>query len=260
MESSIALPPGFDWQHWITRWERMQERYVVGRDERFAVMMRMIRATQPAALRVLDLGCGPGSLTLRVLEAFPDAQVVGIDFDPTLLALARAQLARFGNRVKLVRADLRDSSWAESVAAPFDVVVSATALHWLAAEQLAGVYRRVGQVVRPGGIFLNADHVGSDSAPIQKAWEKHRDEMLAQGANTAADDWSGFWKAYGQVLSVDIEEIHQRMARDQEGVEQGMPLAWHFHELKASGFRHVDCFWRSDGDAIYGGIRADAKR
>src|SRR4030067_704291 len=126
MEGNIELPPGFDWQHWITRWERMQERYVVGREERFAVMMRMIRATQLAALRVLDVGCGPGSMTLRVLDAFPIAQVVGIDFDPTLLALAQAQSARFGNRVKLVRADLRDPSWIESVAAPFDAVVSAT--------------------------------------------------------------------------------------------------------------------------------------
>ena len=260
MKGSIALPPGFDWQHWMTRWERMQERYVVGREERFAVLMRMVRATQPAALRVLDLGCGPGSLMLRLLEQFPQAHIVGIDFDPTLLALARAQFAKFGDRATFVRADLRDPSWAESVAAPFDAVVSATALHWLPSEQLALVYRRVGQVVRLGGIFLNADHVGSESAPIQKAWEKHRDEVLTQGANMAADDWSGFWKAYGQALNVDMEAIHQRMARDQEGVEQGMPLAWHFHELKASGFRYVDCVWRSDGDAVYGGIRENAKR
>ena len=38
------------------------------------------------------------------------------------------------------------------------------------------------------------------------------------------------------------------------GVEEGLPLAWHFDKLTESGFSSVDCFWRCDCDAIYGGI------
>lgn len=250
----IQVPPGFDWQYWLNRWERMQERYLVDRAERFAVMIRMVRATQSSVLRVLDLGCGPGSLMRQFLEAFSEAQVVGIDLDPTLLLLGRMQLAKYGERAKLIEADLRESSWMQSVTAPFDAVISSTALHWLAPEQLSALYERVAQVLHPGGIFLNADHVGSDSLRVQQAWEHHRDEMLVAKASSA-DDWNSFWNAYAQALGVNRDEIHQRLeATYEKGVEQGMSLPWHFHTLKASGFRLVDCFWRSDCDAIYGGI------
>ena len=40
-----------------------------------------------------------------------------------------------------------------------------------------------------------------------------------------------------------------------EGVEEGMPLVWHFERLRDAGFGLPECFWRSDGDAIYGAIR-----
>lgn len=39
------------------------------------------------------------------------------------------------------------------------------------------------------------------------------------------------------------------------GVESGMPLAWHFDRLREAGFSTVECFWRHDGDAIYGGLK-----
>ena len=251
----VQVPSEFDWQHWVNRWERMQERYLVDRAERFAVMIRLVRVTQPSISRVLDLGCGPGSLTLQFLEAFPKAEIIGIDLDPTLLLLGRAQLTKFGERANLIEADLRESSWLQSVSVPFDAVISATALHWLASEQLATLYGHVAQVLRPGGIFLNADHVGSDFSLIQQTWEQHRDEMLGRQVTSGADDWNGFWNAYAQALGVNRDEIHQRLqATYERGVEQGMPLAWHFHALEASGFRSVDCFWRSDCDAVYGGI------
>ena len=51
--------------------------------ERFELMVRLIADTQGSVLRVLDLGCGTGSLMLRVLEEFLDARVCGIDYDPT---------------------------------------------------------------------------------------------------------------------------------------------------------------------------------
>ncbi|MBI5030269.1 MAG: class I SAM-dependent methyltransferase [Chloroflexi bacterium] len=256
----IQIPSGFDWQHWFHRWERMQERYLVDRAERFAVMIRMVRATQSSISRVLDLGCGPGSLMRQFLEAFPEAQVTGVDLDPMLLLLGRAQLTEFGMRAKLIETDLRDSSWLQLAPGPFDAMVSSTALHWLAPEQLSALYGRVAQVLRPGGIFLNADHVGSDSSLIQQAWEQHRDEMLATQV-TNADDWNSFWDAYAQALGVNRDEIHRRLEAAYEGgVEQGLSLPWHFHTLKASGFRFVDCFWRGDCDAVYGGIFDDGDK
>ena len=254
-DDTLRPPPGFDARYWMVRWDRMQERYLVRRAQRFAVMTDLIRQTQGEVSRVLDLGCGPGSLTRVLLESFPRAEVVGIDFDPAILLLVREVLAGFGARVRFVQADLRDASWCECCPAPMDAVVSSTALHWLGPEQLSVLYRQVAEVLRPGGIFLNADHVGSDVPAIQKAWERNREQMRLAEGNASADDWHGFWEAYGRAVGVDTQKFQQWAFGDEyAGVEEGLPLAWHLDELKKSGFSSADCFWRCDCDAIYGGI------
>jgi len=262
MTDAIQLPPSFDWPLWIKRWDRMQAGYLVKRAERFTVIAYLIRETQPAAgLRVLDLGCGPGSLACHLLEALPQVEITGVDYDPTLLALAGAHLAKFGGRVNLIQANLREPNWVESLSAPFAAVVSATALHWLPPENLRALYGQVAQLLQAGGLFLNADHAGSDYPPIQKAWAARREAMRAEENQAAAgegpvEDWNVFWEAYGQALGVNIAEIHRRMEGDDPfGPEEGMPLTWHLDTLRAQGFRLADCFWRCDCDAIYGGIR-----
>lgn len=250
----FTLPHGFDWQFWVDRWDRMQEYQIFQRRERFELMAELVRTAQPSPTRILDLGCGPGSLTLEFLQSFPQTEVIGIDFDPTLLALAQARLSRFGSRSKCILANLRNPSWVNLVPAPVDAIVSATALHWLDENSLARLYLQLGKLLNPGGIFLNADHVASDYGPLQAAWERERTAWQAQ--HSGADDWHAFWTAFSAALGADTDEIHrQHETRAEKGPEWGMSLAWHFHALKAGGLGIVDCFWRAAGDAIYGGIR-----
>ena len=119
-------------------------------------------------------------------------------------------------------------------------------------------HSRFCQILRPGGILLNADHVGSPSPEIQETWERHREEMRAREGTSSSDDWDGFWAAYTEALNLDAQEIHQRIVGGWEGgVEDGLPLAWHLDRLRESGFWAVDCFWRCNCDAIYGGIRCE---
>ena len=248
-------PPGnFDWRTWVTRWERMQERYLVGRNERFAVISRLIRATQSPAARILDLGCGTGSLMAALLETIPGARMVGVDLDPTLLLLAGKRLAAFGDRAQIILADLRKASWLADIPKPFNAIVSATALHWLNPEQLAAVYSQMATLLCPGGICLNADHVASGNPLVQQAWSKHRAETLAATSDPAADDWDGFINAYLAALGAEASAIRQQALGNWQGVEDGLPLPWHFDHLRWAGFSFVDCFWRLDCDAIYGGI------
>ncbi len=257
--AEITLPPGFDWRPWVARWDRMQERYNANRAERFDVMARLVRATLAPPMRILDLGCGPGSLALSLLESVESAQVVGVDYDPSLLLLARERTARYGGRVTFVLADMRQPSWTRAVSGTFDAVVSATALNWLSEEALSRVYLQIGLLVRPGGIVLNADHVGSECAAVQAMWDKNRQEFAARAELGGADDWHGFWTAYGRALGIDVESLHRAIeGKGAGGIEQGLPLAWHLHALKAAGFRYADCFWRQDGDAVYGGVRVAA--
>ena len=238
-----------DWQAWVTRWDRMQARYLVRRAERFAVLAHLVRETQGAAPRIVDLGCGPGSLSAALLDALPDATMWGVDANEGMLALARPRLAAYGARAHVVCADLREASWSALVPGEVDAVVSATALHWLLPDALRTLYGQVAGLLAPGGLFANADHVGSAHAAIQAAWERERAEARAREGHAAgADDWDGFWRAYGEALGGAVSDGWE------EGVEEGMPLAWHVDALRGCGFEAVDCFWRCGCDAIYGGV------
>ena len=249
----IQFPTHIDWRTWLGRWDRMQDRYIPARKERFSVITQLIADTQKKVSRVLDVGCGAGSLMLPILRAFPDAQVWGVDFDATLLALAEKRLAGFDGRAKLIKTDLRKQNWLKSVPASFDAIVSATALHWFSRSQLARLYKQFGRILRSGGIFLNADHACSTSGGVQKRWQMHRD-LLVSRRRINTDDWDGFWKAYGRALKINVKNYRRKLMGPWVGSEQGLPLEWHFEQLKAVGFESVDCFWRLDCDAIYGGI------
>jgi SAM-dependent methyltransferase len=250
---NTTLASNIAWRTWINRWDKMQDFYIPARKERFEIVTRLIADSQKKVSRVLDVGCGTGSLMLPILETFPKAEVWGIDFDATLLALAQRRLAEFGGRVKLVRADLRKKGWTKVVEGPFDAIISATALHWFSPPQLNRLYKQFAGILKHGGIFLNADHAGSGCKEIQKEWETQSTKKKYRKKNV--DDWDGFWKAYGQALKVDIGKYRKELMGSWVGSEYGQPIQWHFEKLKGAGFEAIDCFWRLDYDAIYGGIR-----
>jgi hypothetical protein len=176
------------------------------------------------------------------------------------LLLAQARLARFGRRAHLIYADLRESLWSEVLPDLVDAVVSTTALHWLEPDALAALYSRIAGLLRPGGILLNADHVGSEHAAVQRAWEENREqertaERQIRMGEQEADDWDAFWAAYSQALGHELSAGQPAIDGWEGGVEEGLPLAWHLDRLREAGFCGVDCFVRWDCDALYGGIK-----
>ena len=91
---------------WLDRWDDQQSVFFVDREERFAVIGDVVEhlVERPDPL-IVDLGCGPGSLSARLLARLPGARVVGVDMDPRLLGLADAACG--GERFRTVRADMR---------------------------------------------------------------------------------------------------------------------------------------------------------
>ena len=253
----LHLPDGIQWQHWVERWDRMQERYLVRRAERIELLVNLVRRTVSPVRRILDLGCGTGSLMQPFLEAFPDAVVYGIDFDSVLLPLARERLRPYGGRAQLILGDLRTEDWRASLPGLMDAQISATALHWLTELELASLYRRLASLIRSGGLFLNADHVASRQPEVQRIWEQNREEMRRREAKQDGEEWDAFWEAYAQALGLSGQRrVTERVLGGWVGgIEEGLPLEWHFAKLSASGFSHPECFWRCDCDAIYGAFR-----
>ena len=98
--------------------------------------------------RVLDLGCGTGTLAMMVKQAHPGIDVVGLDADPEALNLARRKLEGAGVEVQL------DQGLASALPYPadwFDKVISSLFFHHLRSETKQEAMREVFRVLRPGG-------------------------------------------------------------------------------------------------------------
>jgi tRNA (cmo5U34)-methyltransferase len=122
-------------------------------------------------LAILDLGSGTGETLARVLARHPGARAVGLDESAGMLAVARERLEQYD--VTLQVADLRDPL----PAGPFDLVVSALAVHHLDGPEKATLFTRVAGALRPGGRFVLGDVVlPSDAAsaviPLTDDWDK----------------------------------------------------------------------------------------
>jgi tRNA (cmo5U34)-methyltransferase len=107
------------------------------------------RATEGIDVQdILELGVGTGMTSKRVLEAHPLAHLVGIDESEAMLAEAD------------IAGDLRVSRLEDPLPeGPFDLVVSCLAVHHLDAEGKQDLFRRIADVLRPGGRFVLADVV-----------------------------------------------------------------------------------------------------
>ena len=114
---------------------------------------RLVAASGSGARRILELGTGTGATAERLLAANPGAELVGIDASPEMLAAARARLR--GERVELRVGRIQE----ELPSGPFDLVVSALAVHHLDEREKAELFRALAGLLAPGGRFILADVV-----------------------------------------------------------------------------------------------------
>jgi ubiquinone/menaquinone biosynthesis C-methylase UbiE len=123
----------------------MRERHLKG---------RAIDLTQLApGRRMLDLGCGTGTLVLLARRRHPDAMVIGVDGDPTILGIARRKARRAGIAVQLDEGMAYALPYADG---SFDAVVSTLTFHHLTPSQQERALVEVRRVLRPGGRLVVA--------------------------------------------------------------------------------------------------------
>lgn len=221
------------------------------REERFRVMLDMVEAVVGPEPRVLDLACGTGSITGRLLRRFPKATSTGVDLDPALLAIARGTFEG-ESRAEFVTADLTDPRWrSELPYESYDAVLTATALHWLKLGPLGTLHGQVGELVREGGVFMNADRMKEPTTPrINAAERAQRHALMERTKGGDVRDWAGWWE-----LAAAEPELAgptaERFARFGEHADGETPsLEWHAATLRAAGFGEARAVWSSPSDAL----------
>lgn len=119
---------------------RLYERFKAERRQPFDDLVRLVR--RRPGMRVVDLGCGPGSLTAELHDALGARETIGIDSSDAMLAQAAAH-ARTGLRFE--RGDIADFD-----GRGFDLVFSNAALHWVPVAH-AELLARLARALEPGG-------------------------------------------------------------------------------------------------------------
>ncbi|HKN07125.1 MAG TPA: class I SAM-dependent methyltransferase [Thermoplasmata archaeon] len=247
MKRSSRTP---NWRVWLRSWDAQQQSYMPNRERRFAAMLDVVGAAVPKHFTALDLGCGPGSLSVRLLRRFPSARVIAVDYDPVTLRIGRGALGSFGGRLTWVDAKLGTSHWTDHLPRRrIDAAVSTTALHWLSEASLRSLYRDLGRLLPRGGIFLDGDHIpwGPRSRGLNRLAQTVR-RQRSRGAprNQECSAWLEWWQRAEKLpaLRPYFDERKRRSAEHPKHVESP-PLEFHVRALRRAGFREVDVIWQS---------------
>lgn len=253
--------PEIDWNGWLQRWDAQQEGYVPQREARFTAMLDALAELLPASFVALDLACGPGSISQRLLARFPRARAVAVDIDPVMLALGRSTLGTVDGRLRWVEADLASPGWLEELGeTQADAALSSTALHWVEPEPLARLYHDLGRLLRPGGLFLNGDNMAFGPAlpafarlsqrVLDKLWSDA--SFAARGIETAEQWWDALALEPG--FAPLLAERARRFAGKRR---QESPPGFDFHvaALRDAGFREVGTIWQVLSDRVLLAVR-----
>jgi len=184
------------------------------RAEGEATLLECIPAT---ARRILDLGTGDGRLLALVKRDRPDTTAVAIDFSPAMLEAAQERF-RGDASVEVIAHNLETRL---PELGKFDAVVSSFAIHHLVHQRKRALYAEVFQVLRPGGVFCNLEHVASPTI------ELHEEFLHRIGYTPETEDPSN------KLLDMEIQ------------------LQW----LREIGFVEVDCHWKWRELALLSGRR-----
>jgi tRNA (cmo5U34)-methyltransferase len=134
-------------------------------------------ATNPHAKHVLDVGCGAGNYTLKLLESIPNLAVTLIDLSRPMLEKAKERVSQATNgKITLLQGDIREISLPDET---FDIVLASAVLHHLRTDsEWHAVFASLYRALRRGGSFWIFDLVESSISAIQSMMRHHYGDYL----------------------------------------------------------------------------------
>ncbi len=241
-----------DWTVWqnaevVARFTDGRRAGIPGTAAQFETMMRLLRHVKHRPLRVLDVGCGDGVLTRTILASEPRATVVAFDGSDAMLARFREKLSVANeSQVTFVRGNFNEDDWVDSLPSDrkqFDAIVSGFAIHHSPDDRKRIIYGQLFDLLAPGGVFINLEHVAAATALGDAMWIEIFSEHVA--AYQAA---RGHSIRPADVMQ-QVNASHEQDANILAPAET--QLAW----LREIGFVDVDCYWKWFELAVLAGFK-----
>ncbi len=216
--------------------------YVIERRRLFEVLKSFYRHFNAGEekRRVLDLGCGDGIVTRKLIEVAGEIEATLVDGSEDMLDQARRNLAD-SRRLRYVLASFQEIIAGEVTLGSFDFIVSSLAIHHLTLVEKGELFRKAHSLLIPGGYFLNID--------------------LVRAGQEELEEWyMGLWREWieERKRSLGIEEdIFGDILRRYKENEDNRPdtLGDQLAMLTDAGFIQVDCYYKYGIFTIFGGKR-----
>jgi len=251
MSKSVRRP---NWSALLKGWEAQQEHSVPDRERRFRAIFDALEGSLPSQFTALDLGCGPGSLSVRLLRRFPKARVIAVDYDPVTLRIGREALGERGGRLTWVDANLGVTGWTDRLPhRRVDAVVSTTALHWLTEPRLRALYRDLGRLLPRNGVFIDGDYFpwGAKNRGLErlsgKVWTLRLSGRRGAGGWS---EWRRWWTAAEKIPELKAEFAERKRRHAVHPKHEEPPLEVHIDALGRAGFREVGVVWEDFGNRV----------
>jgi tRNA (cmo5U34)-methyltransferase len=190
-------------------------------------------ATTPQARRVLDVGCGAGNYTLKLLQCLPNLDVTLIDLSSPMLERAKQRISRAtAGRITAIQGDIREIPLPGET---FDIILAAAVLHHLRSEaEWREVFAVFYRALRPGGSLWIFDLVESSLPQVQ----------------------SLMWRQYGQYLAGFKDEVYRdHVFAYVEKEDTPRSLIFQLDLLREVGFRQVDVLHKNVCFAAFGAVK-----
>ena len=184
-----------------------------------------------AALNVIDLGSGTGTVTELFLTAFPNSRMTLLDFAPKMMEQAKVKLSGYPN-CRYLLSDFNSMEFDER----YDVIFSSLALHHLVTDaDKKEFYRRILSALNPGGFFINFD-------PVLPSSERH--------VPIFAKRWNSFMNR-----TLTAEESESRWHKTRGDDDFPATLTDHLRWMAEVGFIDIDVIRKDFSFAVWCGFK-----
>ena len=190
-------------------------------------------ATNPNATQLLDVGCGAGNYTLKLLQKLPNLNVTLIDLSKPMLDRAEQRIRpSTSGTITPMQGDVRDLELPPN---SFDIILAAAVLHHLRGEEeWRDVFRKFHAALKPKGSLWVSDFISHQLPQVQNL----------------------MWERYGQYLiNLKDEKYRDHVFAYTQQEDTPRDLFFQFETLKFAGFKQIELLHKNNCFAAYGAIK-----
>jgi tRNA (cmo5U34)-methyltransferase len=240
----MSSAPGAAWKHEDVATGFIDERrkLIPLWDEQEELVRRLVIRGGRQFDRICDLGAGDGDFVGLVTQVNPDATAVLVDFSEPMLVAAREKRPAKDGRWEIVEADLASLDWLGHLPRreSFDAVISRLSIHHLPDARKRELYGEVLDLLEPGGLFLNWDHVAIGGL-ADGMFDEYFLEQLLEAERERENPRP----------PEEIVRIYSDSHDDDILLDPETQCRW----LRELGFEQVEIYFKAIEMAIFGGVR-----